>query len=77
MVGVAGVRQDVAEREAVSGHGRQHGGEGGDEIAAAGLRACWEGNMMIVSAPVVQDMPGGLRHWPMTDLHPIQRHRIR
>jgi hypothetical protein len=35
-VGVAGVGQDVAERDAVAGHGRQHGGERGDGVVAAG-----------------------------------------
>ena len=35
-VGVAGVGQDVAERDAGGGHGRQHGGERGDGVVAAG-----------------------------------------
>jgi hypothetical protein len=35
-VGVAGVGKDVAEQDAVAGHGRQDTSEGGDGVVAAG-----------------------------------------
>ena len=34
-VGVAGVVEDVAERDSLAGHRGQHGGEGADRVMAA------------------------------------------
>ena len=59
-VGVAGVAEDVAERDPVAGHCGQHGGEGADRVVPARREGCAAGELGDGWAVLLGQTPTGL-----------------